>query len=282
MVADKPTIPAWVPIVIFGIIVLAIAGILISQLGGEPEAGSFAGNEPTADTDIPDDISEYTPPPEQNPAEYGELEDEAGDVRPNIAFSGSGERRTAAFSVNEGVLRVQMNHYGPDEYFSLIFWDTAVADLPLHERGSPAGFLGAPNNQNGPYEGVRYLGLAGGTYVIDVTGDGSWDLIIDHPSADNVVDPFVGISGSGPEGPAPLLLAEGEHDIKFRHPGEGIFRVKVYNWTGHLLPDATKCFVPDSAYGYDKTKTCRIDATGPYFFDVEASDTWSIRAIKSA
>lgn len=215
-----------------------------------------------------DDNGTFTP--DQDPATVGVVRNETG-AEPedrSLRFLGIGSQDTAPFSVSGGVLRLDFSFEGRNGIFGVkVFQPGYGADDQANESVLVPEF--------GQAEGSHHIALAPGEYVLSIsTGgdDASWSVRLTYPDSSDAVSGK--IVGFGIEARV-LGLAEGDQELHFQASSEGeSFEVEIFDWRGDRLPETT-CGA--SGYGgYDRVKTCRIPAAGPYFVNVIATSSWSI------
>lgn len=192
-----------------------------------------------------------------------------GDAPPLLLFKGGGDDVTDAFTTEQGLLRVTMTYHG-DGFFRAAF-------INLDDANATRRSLLAPQ---GDYEGNRYVGLAPGRYIIDVTsGDdaAAWSLTVEQPRA---ASPGPVPQQATGRGDVASLAVEMEGEVTFRvaHSAPvGEFVVRLYDAHGNLVRRGDSEAVV-SAYG-DHNGSVRIalPAAGVYFVDVQATGDWSVQ-----
>lgn len=262
--AEK-TIPAWLPVAVF----MAVLLLVVVSIGYRFQAGPDAQGDLTTTGDPGlDGLADLTGLDIlQNPAETGNLRNETGaDVPDVLVFTGTGRPQIApVFEMTGGLLQVHVEHTGADGYFRVAF-------DAVHQDQERKPFVAAP--KLGAYEAVRYVGLAAGTYALEVQADGFWRVELSYPDADGAVEATGEISGSSLQAAPPVRLPAGDTDITFTHSGDFSHQVRVFDWTGNELGDSTGCWF----FGHDDqaSRTCTVAAEGPYFFDIKADRSWSL------
>lgn len=260
-------LPAWLPIAIFAVVLaLAVASIGLRFNDGQlnrddlrAEQGDFGDLSGLDDLERLDIL--------QDPAAVGELRNETGaKINESVVFQGSGEPLVKPiFEMTGGLLRVEVEHAGEFAYFKVNF----------ERQGGSEGadpFIGTP--EFGPYKAIRYIGLDAGTYELDVRADGYWRIEITYPSAADARSAAGSFGGDSMQPAPPVELPAGATDVRFIHSGDYRHNVRVFDWAGNELGDASGCWF----FGRDAdiTRTCVVPRAGPYFFDVEADRGWTL------
>lgn len=236
-------------------------GTLDASLGGE-SAGNTTPSTPTPPSPgTPPSTSPATPPgtspttappspsPKQQPAEP-----------PAIFFEGSGKRVTAEFTTTSKPVKLRMTHSGSHNF---AIW---VMDAVTGQKEELAV------NEIGAYEGTHYFVIAPGTYVLDVTADGAWNVTVTQPKPTSGMRIPTDLSGIGDNASEPLQLGAGLRRFAMAHDGSSNFAVWLIDSKGNRVD-----LLANEIGSWDGEKAVGISRAGVHYLDITADGTWSIK-----
>lgn len=200
-------------------------------------------------TPTPDPTPTSTPTP--TPSQDGE----------SYTFSGSSDGVTDAFDIEGGFTSFDMAHDG-ESNFQVELVDT--------DSGDTREYLA---NEIGEWEGLLPYEVPAGEYVLDVTADGSWEIIVRQPR--HTLDDAESVPAMG-EDEYPNYLGpiefEGFHRVSGRYEGDSNFAVWLLDEDGgeeELLFNEVGEFEGETTTNYEGLGYIRVEATGPWRIDVE-------------
>ena len=200
-------------------------------------------------TPVPTSTPEPSPTPTPEPTPIP-------TQRPPIQLTGTGQQATSSFNVSGGLTTFKMAHAG----------DSNFAVWLLDSQGEKVDLLA---NVIGGYQGTQGLGLAGGSYLLDIKADGDWTVEINQPRAGLPMESAT-ISGRGDAARGPWRLSSGLHRFTLEHDGDSNFAVWLLDEQGEkveLLVNEIGAFEGSTAKGLDG---------GLYFADIHADGDWSL------
>lgn len=192
-----------------------------------------------------------TPEPTATPSQDGQ----------RYSFSGSSDSVTDRFTVQGGFTSFDMAHSG-ESNFQVELIDT--------DSGDTQEFLA---NEIGQWEGLLPYEVPEGEYVLDVTADGSWEIIVRQPR--HTIDDTAAVPVTG-EDEFPNYLGpvefEGFHTVRGAYDGDSNFAVWLLDENGgevDLLFNEVGNFEGETTTNYEGMGYIRVEATGPWRIDVE-------------
>ncbi|MEA3238683.1 MAG: hypothetical protein U9Q94_02750, partial [Candidatus Bipolaricaulota bacterium] len=192
-----------------------------------------------------------------------------------VTLSGTGDSATEVFTLTEGLATFEMHHSGSSN-FAVWLYDTngKAVDLLANEIGPYSGTA---------LEGVQADSMAAvpGTYLLEVTADGAWEITIQQPSyASGEALPWSD-NGTGDAVTGPFELSTGTIKFALNHSGSSNFVVWLYRTDGKaedLLVNKI------GAYHGSKIVGVQPDSfgvsPGVYVLSVRADGGWTITASK--
>lgn len=220
---------------------------------GSTASPTDATNERTA-TPTPEPTAtatpERTPTATEAPARDG----------PTYTFDGSGGGETDEFRIVGGFTTFDMAHNGESTFrVELIDADSGH----VQERLA---------NEDGTWEGLVPYYVPEGDYLLEVTADGDWAVVVRQPrhtSEDAESPPFMG------EDEFPNYLGPGEFEGSYRvhgeYEGSSEFVVWLLDADGReedLLFDETGPFQGETTMNHRGLGYIRVEATGSWLIDV--------------
>ena len=159
-------------------------------------------------------------------------------------FEGLGNTRTFHFDITDGILYMTAEHQGDADFAVQVLTDRHLesqsATGGLHSgTGSPRGAV-VSIETTGVYSGVRahpvspaqLFGLTPGTYLMQVTADGTWRVELTQPVWDSGGSPPFNWSGSGDDVKGPISLETGTRSVHITHGGTANFVVELVTADG--------------------------------------------------
>ena len=222
------------------VVAYALAALILYGCGSETSTAldQDAGSSSPAQTQATQS-QELAPPPDT-----GERISISA-TEPQV-FEGQGSTFTNRFDITDGILYLTATHQGSSEFAVQILTDwhlqSQSATGALHSgTGSPRGSV-ATVKASGSYDGIRahqvspaqLFGLTPGTYLMQVTADGSWKIELSQPVWDSGDSPPFNWSGSGDDVKGPLSLEKGTSSVTITHDGSSTFVVELVKGDGTL------------------------------------------------
>lgn len=176
-----------------------------------------------------------------------------------IRLAGQGQQATKKVSLSDGLTIFRMTHNGSRNF----------AIWLLDEKGNKLDLL---VNTIGAFNGAKALGIenAGG-YVLDVTADGAWSVVMEQPIASpSLPKAPQSFSGRGQQVSALFILNTGLARFNMTHSGARNFAVWLLDQNGDkvaLLVNTIGAFNGSKAVGVG------YDA---YVLDITADGSWTI------
>ena len=222
------------------LVAYALAALILYGCGSETSTAldQDAGSSSPAQTQATQS-QEFAPPPDTG-------ERISISATESQVFEGQGSTFTNRFDITDGILYLTATHQGSSEFAVQILTDwhlqSQSATGALHSgTGSPRGSV-ATVKASGSYDGIRahqvspaqLFGLTPGTYLMQVTADGSWKIELSQPVWDSGDSPPFNWSGSGDDVKGPLSLEKGTSSVTITHDGSSTFVVELVKGDGTL------------------------------------------------
>lgn len=230
---------------------------------GASEAQAPTGTGATTATPATDAPVVTTPPAEDAPPSATTTtpptSPATGPPLAPITFEGSGKRVTEEFATERGLVRVTMRHDGSSNFIIWLLDATTGTKKELLVNGI------------GPYDAARYFSFPPGRYVMDVDGDGAWNVTLAQPQPTEGRTLPTSDAGDRDAAPEPIHLNSGLHRFRMTHAGEGNFIVWLLDGQGNqidLLANEIGPWDGDAAVG--------IPRDGAYVLDIVADGPWTI------
>lgn len=215
-----------------------------------PTATPTDSPSPTS-TASPTPTATATPEPTATPVSDGE----------QYSYNGNSDSVTDAFAIEGGLTTFDMDHSG-DSNFQVELINTSDGDTQ--------NFLA---NEIGSWEGLLPYYVPGEDYVLDVTADGNWEIIVRQPrhTIADATAPSVSGEDEFPNYLGPIQF-EGFHTVRGDYDGGSNFTVSVLDDTGRLVDlcfNEIGEFEGETTTNYSGLGYIRVEATGPWRVGVE-------------
>ena len=225
------------------VVAIALASLMLygcssdsSSSTGQDDGSSTSGQSQNAAAQQSQTLS---PPPDTGPPVA------ISATEPHV-LKGQGSTLTSRFDITDGILYMKASHQGNAEFAIRILTERHLesksATGGLHSgTGSPRGAVYSIETA-GAYDGVRahqvspaqLFGLTPGTYLIQVTADGTWRIELTQPVWDGGESPPFNWSGAGDDVKGPINLETGTRSVGITHGGSSNFVVELVNADGTL------------------------------------------------
>lgn len=241
------------------VVVIAFAALLLTGCGSDSSATSnqeAGSSSPAQSQETQSQQPQEIAPPPDTGARIS-----ISATEPQV-FEGQGSAFTNRFDIKDGILYLTATHQGSSEFAVQILTDWHLQSQSstgaLHSgTGSPRGLV-ASIKTSGAYDGIRahqvspanLFGLTPGTYLLQVTADGSWKIELTQPQWDSGDAPPFSWSGSGDDVKGPIDLGQGTRSVDITHEGSSGFIVDLVKGDGTLAENL-------------------VNGTGPYDGSVE-------------
>lgn len=179
----------------------------------------------------------------------------------SYTFSGDSDDVTEPFDIEGGFTSFDMVHDG-ESNFQVELIDTDSGDTQEHLA-----------NEIGEWEGLLPYEVPRGEYVLDITADGNWEIIVRQPRHTLEDAESVPVMGEDeyPNYLGPIEF-EGFHRIAGRYEGDGNFVVWLLDDDGgevDLLFNEVGEFEGENTYSGNHVGYIRIEATGDWNLEAD-------------
>lgn len=176
-----------------------------------------------------------------------------------LSFSGSGSDVTEIFQLQEGLALFTTTHSGQSNFITKL----------LDDQGNTVEYVA---NKIGDYSGVSSARIdKTGTYLLNVTADGSWTASISQPQATTGASVPFTVTGSSDAVSDPIKLTAGLHTFVMSHNGSANFIVQLVGTNGN-----TTEYLANEIGVVSLTQATGIDKTGIYYLSVVGDTSWSV------
>jgi len=175
-----------------------------------------------------------------------------------ITISGTGQRATQKFDLEQGLAIFTMQNSGQDNFI-------------VHLLDSEGNNLPSLVNEIGNYSGSRAVQISKqGIYIFDIKSDGLWTITITQPRP-TTAQSISSLNGSGDKATSFLNLSQGLNTFSFTHDGNENFIVHLLDKNGN----STESLVNEIG-NYSGSRAIRINGSGIYLFDIIADGDWTV------
>jgi hypothetical protein len=248
------------------IVVLIVGAVLAAPPETQDSIGTPSTSQPSV---VPTDFPSATPspatattPPQQpqsmpTPAPRVTAQPARAQPAP-FSLSGSGQQATETFSIAGGVTIFRLTHQGSSNFAVWL------------KDGSSGENVELLVNTIGSFNGSKLVGVPEGTYLLDVSADGSWKVIIEQPRPASAEGAPQTLSGPNQAAAGPIQLRSGLARFALKHSGDGNFAVWLIDDSGENV-----ALLANDIGRFDGSKAEHV-SDGIYWFDVSANGNWSI------
>jgi len=239
-----------------GLVVLVGAIVIAADSGSEAPPSA-----PPEDTSPPITPVEPTPEPTPELVEY--------------TFDGVGDTLTAPFDLRGGLVVLWLQHTGNSNFIvELLPTDGDYGELSVNIIGVYSGI------RVHPVQTKALTALKPGTYRIEVSADGAWEIAISQPVfTEGKVLPY-DFQGVGDGVTDVMVLDTGIIPVSLSHTGSSNFIVQAFSVDGSNME-----LLVNEIGAYEGTVALRVRSgaltglePGLYVISVQADGFWSIRA----
>lgn len=179
------------------------------------------------------------------------------DIPPQT-FNGTSQGVTQNFTLEPGLTIFRMKHQG----------DANWAPTLLDSQGNRVELLA---NEIGQFDGAKGVQVEGGQYVIDVTANGTWEIVAEQPRPLEAPPLPANLSGNGQSVSAFFFAEQGLARFKMTHAGNA-------NWAPILMnADGDRIELLANEIGkFEGEKAVRIPLGDIYLIDITANGAWTI------
>jgi len=176
-----------------------------------------------------------------------------------ITLSGTGQKATSKFSLEQGLSIFRMTHDG-DGYFGVVL---------LNAEGDHIDLLA---NGIGEFDGSKAVGISeGGIYLLNINANGGWTTTIEQPRPSQAPPVPKTLNGTGQEASEMFYLDKGLVTFEMTHNGDGHFGVVLLNAEGDYID-----LLANGIGEFDGSKAVGISESGIYLLDISADGNWEI------
>ena len=174
-----------------------------------------------------------------------------------LTISGTGGGTSQAFHLAGGLAVFHVTQQGSQDF-------TVVLQTRLGKYVN-----GLMRTTDGALQGARALGVAAGSYVLYVSADGPWTVMIEQPrsSVGQPMPVHAAAAGPGLVGP---FSGGGRLTFRFGHDGASTFIVEVVAFDG-----APEGLVANTTGAVTGTRVLTV-GQGVHFVNVEADGAWTV------
>jgi hypothetical protein len=194
-----------------------------------------------------------------------------------VQFSGKGDGLSPDFTLQQGVATFTISYEGESD----------LAIKLVDETGEDAGLL---VNTPGPFQGTTSIevnqenptGIKPGKYIVEVTAEGVWTIVIRQPVANSLNMLPVTVSGKGYGVSYFFILPEELTSVVMTHDGVSNFTVQLFSADGRVSNVLLKT---TGAYNGNKSLVVQSDnatglVPGVYMLSIEADGNWTVSVSK--
>lgn len=191
-----------------------------------------------------------------------------------VTLQGSGDDTTQSFELQEGVTIFEMSHTGSSN-FAIWLYNVATAEqeeLLVNEIGNYDGsvLIGVTSGYSADVEE--------GTYLLEVTADGNWQVTIEQPRPSTADDIPTSYSGNGDTVPQPFTLDSGLVEFEMSHTGSSNFAIWLYHADGEreeLLVNEIGSYTGSTLVSVSDSWSGEA-SPGIHYISVTADGNWQI------
>ena len=177
---------------------------------------------------------------------------------PPQTFNGKSQAATPKFRLEAGLSIFRMTHQGNANW----------APKLLDGEGNLVELLA---NEIGKFDGAKAVKVGAGEYVIDVTANGAWEIIVEQPRPIEAPPLPASLSGSGQTVSVFFFAKRGLARFQMSHSGDGNWAPKLLNAEGDLIE-----LLANEIGKFEGEKAVRIPVDDIYVIDVTANGPWII------
>lgn len=128
-------------------------------------------------------------------------------------------------------------------------------------------------NEIGGFNGAKAVGIEqAGTYILDITADGNWTVLIEQPMAPpSAPAPPQTFTGRGQQVSPMFILDSGLAIFRMTHDGNSNFAILLLDDKGDWIE-----LLVNEIGAFDGSKGVGIDRSGAYILDITADGNWTI------
>ncbi len=176
-----------------------------------------------------------------------------------IALAGRGQQASSKFDLNEGLTVFSMTHTGQSNF----------AIWLMDSQGNSVDLL---VNEIGPFDGSKAVGVRRtGTYLLDVSADMDWTVLITQPPASTDLEPPFTLAGRGQQASALFNLTSGLTMFRMEHDGQSNFAIWLMDSRGNSVDLLVNEIGP-----FDGSIAVGIRQPGAFLLDISADGEWSV------
>ena len=177
-----------------------------------------------------------------------------------IELTGNGPEATPVFRLQEGLSKFTMTHDGSSNF---VVW------LMDGESGQKIELL---VNEIGSFDGSKAIGITSeGDYILDVTADGPWKVVIEQPRQAATQSTPLTLSGTGQKVSGMFYLENGLKRFQMKHDGSSNFAVWLMDNQGNKIE-----LLANEIGNFNGSKAVGITESGTYLLDIQADGNWKI------
>jgi len=175
-------------------------------------------------------------------------------------FTGRGQQVSPRFALDAGLAVFRMTHDGGSNF----------AIVLMNDQGEQIELL---VNEIGGFNGAKAVGIEqAGTYILDITADGNWTVLIEQPMAPpSAPAPPQTFTGRGQQVSPMFILDSGLAIFRMTHDGNSNFAILLLDDKGDWIE-----LLVNEIGAFDGSKGVGIDRSGAYILDITADGNWTI------
>jgi hypothetical protein len=174
-------------------------------------------------------------------------------------LNGTGQTVTDGFPIAGGLTSFKLTHNGSSNF---AVW------LEHADTGKHVDLL---VNEIGPFTGSNQVGLDAGSYVLDISADGPWQVVIDQPRYGSGALVPANFSGHGMTASGPFQVSHTSL-VRFQmhHGGSSNFSIWLLDWKGNHV-----ALLANEIGPFDGSKGQSLPA-GVYVMQIDADGDWTV------
>ena len=181
------------------------------------------------------------------------------DLQPPLTLSENGQKASDFFHLSQGLIIFRMTHDGQSN-FAIWLLDT---------QGNTVDLL---VNDIGPFDGSTAVGIQQSeNYLLNVTADGNWTVVIMQPAPVMDLQPPLTLSGKGQKASDFFHLSQGLIIFRMTHDGQSNFAIWLLDTQGNTVDLLVNDIGP-----FDGSTAVGIQQSENYLLNVTADGNWAV------
>jgi hypothetical protein len=177
-----------------------------------------------------------------------------------IELSGTGQKATQTFQLEQGLSKFSANYSGSDNF---IVW------LMDAKTGQNIDLIA---NEIGSFNGSKAVGItSAGDYILNVQANGPWTINITQPRKSATESAPLTLQGSGNQASEFFTLNSGLRTFNLNYSGSDNFIVWLMDNQGNRVD-----LLANQIGNFDGSYAVGIPQTGTYLLNVESNGKWNV------